>query len=110
MSKLSKPSEVKVSTDYSNSDHALTIHIDGRFDFRALHDFRDSYEKAGHEVEKYVIDLKSSEYLDSSALGMLLTLRDYAGGDNSDIQIINTPSDIKRILYITKLDSLFNIE
>lgn len=103
-------SEMSVSTDYKEKEHELIIHINGRFDFRALHDFRDSYEKTGHSVNKYIIDLENSDYLDSSALGMLLTLRDYAGGDNANIQIINTPADIKRILYITKLDSLFNIE
>jgi anti-anti-sigma factor len=107
---MSKTSEMSVNTDYSEKEHELTIHINGRFDFRALHDFRDSYEKSGHNVDKYVIDLKHSDYLDSSALGMLLTLRDYAGGDDSKIEIVNTPSDIKRILYITKLDSLFNIQ
>lgn len=100
---------VNISTDYESKDHQLVIHIGGRFDFRALNDFRDSYENSGHVVNKYIIDLKQSDYLDSSALGMLLTLRDYAGGENSNIKIINTPSDIKRILYITKLDSLFEI-
>ncbi len=107
---MARTSDMSVATDYSEKNHELTIHINGRFDFRALHDFRDSYEKSGHSVDKYVIDLKNSDYLDSSALGMLLTLRDYAGGDDAQIQIVNTPADIKRILYITKLDSLFNIE
>lgn len=101
---------VDISTDYADKDHELVIHIGGRFDFRALNEFRDSYEKSGHVVNKYVIDLAKSEYLDSSALGMLLTLRDYAGGDNAKIKIVNTPDDIKRILFITKLDSLFDIE
>lgn len=103
-------SEAQITTDYSDNNHELVIHIGGRFDFRALNQFRDSYENPGETVNRYVVDLEKSDYLDSSALGMLLTLRDYAGGDNADIKIINTPEDIKRILYITKLDSLFSIK
>ena len=107
---MGQASGMSVSTDYKEQNHELIIHINGRFDFRALHDFRDSYEKNNQQVDKYTIDLENSDYLDSSALGMLLTLRDYAGGDDAKIQIVNTPADIKRILYITKLDSLFTIE
>lgn len=103
-------SEAKISTDYKSQDNELTIHVGGRFDFRALNEFRDSYEHPGEIVNKYIVDLGGSDYLDSSALGMLLTLRDYAGGENADIKIINTPEDIKRILFITKLDSLFSIK
>lgn len=102
--------DAKIRSEYHDDKHELTIYIGGRFDFRALNDFRDSYEKAGVIVNKYTVDLEESEYLDSSALGMLLTLRDYAGGDNADINIVNTPEDIKRILFITKLDSLFDIK
>lgn len=107
---MSIDNDAKISSEYKDDNNELTIHVGGRFDFRALNDFRDSYEKANGIVNKYTVDLENSEYLDSSALGMLLTLRDYAGGENADINIINTPEDIKRILYITKLDSLFDIK
>ena len=58
----------------------------------------------------YVIDLKESDYLDSSALGMLLALRDYAGGDEANIRIVDSNPDVKKILVITKLDELFVVE
>ena len=107
---MSIASEAQISSEYQCNGEELTIHIGGRFDFRALNDFRECYEQPGEVVSKYVVDLQKSDYLDSSALGMLLTLRDYAGGDDSDIKIVNIPEDIKRILYITRLDSLFGIK
>lgn len=88
----------------------LLIRVEGRFDFSALQNFRNAYEKLDKRVERYVIDLKDSDYLDSSALGMLLALRDYAGGDNANIRIINCKPDVKKILVITKLDELFKLE
>jgi HptB-dependent secretion and biofilm anti anti-sigma factor len=96
----------KASTDGAE----LTITVQGRFDFSALQLFRNTYEKVNPKPTKYIIDLKESDYLDSSALGMLLALRDYAGGDEANIQIINSNPDVKKILVITKLDELFKVE
>ncbi len=98
-----------INANLSNDSSLLTIAVQGRFDFSALQNFRSSYEKVQPKPNKYIIDLRDSEYLDSSALGMLLALRDYAGGDRADISVINCNSDIKKILIITKLDGLFKI-
>lgn len=96
-----------IISNLSNDGSELTIAVQGRFDFSILQNFRSSYEKT--KVAKYLIDLKESEYLDSSALGMLLALRDHAGGDNASISIINCNPDVKKILVITKLDELFTV-
>jgi anti-anti-sigma factor len=55
------------------------------------------------------LDLKETTYLDSSALGMLLLLRDHAGGDDSDIRVVNPNSDVRKILAISNFDKLFDI-
>ncbi|MER2102541.1 MAG: STAS domain-containing protein, partial [Pseudomonas atacamensis] len=62
-----------------------------------------------HKPESIVVDLKEATYLDSSALGMLLLLRDHAGGDESDIRVVNSSSDVKKILAISNFDKLFDI-
>ncbi len=98
-----------ITSNIVNDGDALIISVQGRFDFSSLQNFRNSYEKIIPKPNKYVIDLKESEYLDSSALGMLLALRDYAGGDNSNISVINCNQDVKKILVITKLDELFSV-
>lgn len=98
-----------ITSNLTNDGDALTISVQGRFDFSSLQNFRNSYEIVMPKPNKYVIDLKESEYLDSSALGMLLALRDYAGGDNASISVINCNQDVKKILVITKLDELFSV-
>ncbi|MEJ2668931.1 MAG: STAS domain-containing protein [Gammaproteobacteria bacterium] len=87
----------------------LTIKIQGRFDFSAHQEFRDVYEKTRQVPSSYIVDLKETTYLDSSALGMLLLLRDHAGGDNADIRITNCNPDVKKILAISNFEQLFNI-
>lgn len=95
----------KASTDGSE----LVISIDGRFDFSTHQDFRKAYENEEINPERYVVDMEDTTYLDSSALGMLLLLRDYAGGDTADVKIINCNDDVKKILTISNFEQLFVI-
>ena len=87
----------------------LTIVIQGRFDFGAHQEFRDAYEGASLSPERYIVDLKGTTYLDSSALGMLLLLRDHAGGEHAQIQLLNCNPDVRKILAISNFEQLFQI-
>ena len=87
----------------------LTIVIKGRFDFSSHQLFRDAYERFYKAPDTYIVDLKDTTYLDSSALGMLLLLRDHAGGDESEVRVINSNSDVRKILAISNFDKLFDI-
>ncbi len=59
--------------------------------------------------QRYVVDLKDTTYLDSSALGMLLLLRDHAGGDSAQIRLLNCNPDVRKILAISNFEQLFKI-
>jgi anti-anti-sigma factor len=98
-----------VTSVLSEDSSVLTIAIEGRFDFAAHQEFRSAYEKAG-TPGTYIVDLRKTTYLDSSALGMLLLLRDHAGGDNAQISLINVTADVKKILAISNFDKLFTVE
>ncbi len=94
----------------SVSGDELTISIQGRFDFSAHQDFRRSYEELDAQPVNYCIDMRDTTYLDSSALGMLLLLRDHAGGDTAAVKIVNCSSDVKKILTISNFEQLFTIQ
>lgn len=101
---------MSIKSSISQDGTELTISVQGRFDFSSLQTFRNAYEIDECHPKTYVIDLKESDYLDSSALGMLLALRDHAGGDSADIRVVNCTPDVKKIFMITKLDELFTVE
>ncbi|MBK1872105.1 MULTISPECIES: STAS domain-containing protein [Marinobacter] len=98
-----------IETHRSHDGRSLTIKIEGRFDFSTHQAFRDAYEHGGRDVSGYVVDLSDATYLDSSALGMLLLLRDHAGGDSADIVIQNCNNDVRKILTISNFEQLFTI-
>ncbi|WP_160106517.1 STAS domain-containing protein [Pseudomonas izuensis] len=98
---------MSVISEISPDGQKLTISVKGRFDFAKHQEFRESYEDK--DLAEVVIDLKEATYLDSSALGMLLLLRDHAGGDDADIRVVNSSSDVRKILAISNFDKLFDI-
>jgi anti-anti-sigma factor len=102
-------SRMSVATEVSPDGQKVTISIKGRFDFGTHQEFRESYESIYKKPETYVVDLKDTTYMDSSALGMLLLLRDYAGGDDAEVLVINSNSDVRKILAISNFDKLFDI-
>ncbi|MBD8237192.1 MULTISPECIES: STAS domain-containing protein [Pseudomonas fluorescens group] len=100
---------MSVESEVSLDGKKLTIAIKGRFDFGSHQDFRGAYECFYKVPESYVVDLKDTTYMDSSALGMLLLLRDHAGGDDAQVTVINSNSDVRKILAISNFDKLFDI-
>lgn len=101
---------MSIKAELSEDKKQLTITVEGRFDFSLLQSFKETYDSLEPQPEAYIVDLKQSDYLDSSALGMLLALRDYAGGESANIRIINCNAEVKKILLVTKLDELFKVE
>jgi HptB-dependent secretion and biofilm anti anti-sigma factor len=100
---------MSVGSHLSADGKVLTISINGRFDFSAHQAFRDSYEKLSPTPNDIVVDMVETTYLDSSALGMLLLLRDHAGGDSANIKLANCNEDIRKILTISNFEQLFTI-
>lgn len=95
-----------VETDFSQDGKQLTIKVKGRFDFGKHQEFRDAYER--RQPDSVIVDLKEATYLDSSALGMLLLLRDHVGGE-PDIRVVHASPDVRKILAISNFDKLFDI-
>ncbi|MDN3649365.1 STAS domain-containing protein [Reinekea marina] len=93
----------------TTTDSTIIIKVSGRFDFSSHQEFRQIYETVSDDIKSYTVDMAEATYLDSSALGMLLLMRDHAGGDNSQIDIINCNDDVKKILTISNFGQLFNI-
>jgi anti-anti-sigma factor len=98
-----------ITSTVSADGNQVTIYIQGRFDFSSHQEFRAAYEKLPKTPTHFRVDLQGTSYLDSSALGMLLLLRDFAGGDKANIEIVNCSSDVKKILTISNFEQLFTI-
>lgn len=95
---------MRQSVRVSRSADVVTIAITGRFDFNCHQDFRKSYEGLARS-DRLTIDLADTEYMDSSALGMLLILRDSV----ETVRLANPRPGVRKILDIAHFGSLFEI-
>ena len=88
-----------------------TIKLDGRFDFNTHREFRSAYEPliTDAAARGVVVDFSGVDYLDSSALGMLLMLRDKMGGANKDVALTGVRGNVKQVLDIANFGKLFQI-
>jgi len=91
-----------------NGSH-VTIHVEGRFDFSLHKAFREAYQPHTGANVRFDVDLSRTEYLDSSSLGMLLLLRDHAGGDTARVRLCNPSAEVEKILRIANFGELFEI-
>lgn len=92
------------------NDDTVNITIAGRFDFSCHKEFRDAYRNTpAGSGKKFIIDMSQTEYIDSSALGMLLLLREHAGSEQGSVHLKGCRNDVKDILKVSNFDKLFEI-
>ncbi len=101
---------MSITSTVSNNGNKVTIAVSGKFDFQLYDDFRSAYVDTQGVGVEYVVDLSGADYLDSSALGMLLLLREHAGGEGARIRIVNASSEVRKILDVANFGKLFDIE
>ncbi|NMP31382.1 STAS domain-containing protein [Thalassotalea sp. M1531] len=93
-----------------DSARDLTIAIDDRFDFSLHQLFRDSYSGAEETGTVFTLDLSKTSYMDSSALGMILLLKDHAEKVSGKVIIKNPSDSVAKILEIAQFHRLMTIE
>ncbi|WP_421620772.1 STAS domain-containing protein [Alkalilimnicola ehrlichii] len=87
----------------------LVLEILGRFDFGLHKPFRRAYRgRAG--LDTYRVDLRQAESMDSSALGMLLLLREHASGQGARVVLHHCQEEVDEILRTANFQKLFEIE
>lgn len=100
---------VKIRVQQNEKDgQVLNIDLSGKLDISSYGEF-GAYKSYLEGSGKIVLDMSELEYLDSSALGMLLMLRERAGGPAANIEIVNCSPTIFKILSTVKFDKIFNL-
>lgn len=101
---------MSITANINDEKNALVITVPGRFDFSKHNEFRKAYKDIKMESGVYEIDLHSTDYLDSSALGMMLMLKEVADSNSSVVKITHANDELREILRIASFEKLFVIE
>jgi len=93
------------------NNNTVTISIRGHFAFHAHKDFKGAYQKylSDPKIGHIIINLAGIEYLDSSALGMLLVLRELAEASKKSLTLSKPSPLTERTFDIANFDKMFTI-
>jgi anti-anti-sigma factor len=91
----------------ADDNDTITIHISGRFDYRLIKDFQQLLSRS---PRIWVVDLTGTDYVDSSALGMLLLLRERVNGDAQRVVLRGVHGQPRDVLAMAKFDRMFKVD
>ena len=94
---------------FSANGNRLTIAVGEKFDFGKVQEFRSAYSSDSDDVTAVVIDLQRTQYMDSSALGMLLNMQKSMSDKVTSFSIINCSEQVSKILSIARFDKKFTL-
>ncbi|VAW53071.1 hypothetical protein MNBD_GAMMA06-1936 [hydrothermal vent metagenome] len=101
---------MSVNQEVSKDGKKVCISISGRFDYKVSQVFRDSYRcLPAQDCVSYYVNLSDAVYMDSSALGMLLLLREHAKCHGGSVFIECPSKQINDILKVANFEQLFTI-
>lgn len=84
----------------------VTLTIVGRFDHRLVVELKQVFAMS---PRLWIIDLSRVDYVDSSALGALLLLRELVGNDPQRVHLCGACGHTKVVLTMAKFDRLFKM-
>ena len=102
---------MSIGQNVSDDGRTVKINIKGRFDYKVSMEFRNAYRHVpGRDGIAYYVDLRDVDYMDSSALGMLLLLREHAKCRGGEVIIEHPNEPVDKILKVAKFEQLFTID
>lgn len=101
---------MSVSSNISQENNKVNIVVNDRFDFSLHQQFRDAYSQCTAQNYNYALDLSKTEYMDSSALGMILLLKDHVDMYEGKLVILNPSDTVNKILTIAQFHRLMCIK
>ena len=91
--------------------HTAKIMLAGHFDFNAHRDFRQACDDALalSGIRELLLDFEKVDYIDSSALGMLLLLREKSSNADISVVLLHCSGTVRQVLDVACFGKLFTI-
>lgn len=89
----------------------VTLAMVGQFDFGSHRDFRRAGEAClkAQDATEIELNLSGVDYLDSSALGMMLLLQEKATGQGKKVFLMNVRGEVLKTLQTANFDKFFSV-
>ena len=100
---------------FINNEHHLVFQLEGHLIMSNSDQVKNKIKEKLNEhksllKEKPVIlDFQSLEFLDSTGIGVIISVFKYLNENKGHLKVINAQGPVKKIMEITKLDSIVSI-
>jgi len=91
-------------------NNTINIVVTQQFDYSLHQAFRDAYRNEAEPNVTFRVDLSKATYMDSSALGMILLLKEHAEKKGGKVVISKPNESVYKILKIANFDQFVTIE
>jgi anti-sigma B factor antagonist len=99
-----------MSFDVKKQNDVTVIDVEGQL---IVGNRQELKQKVMEELEtgarKFLIDFSSTGYIDSSGLGVLVSLSKKIREQGGELRLANLNEDLRTLFELTKLDTLFHI-
>lgn len=97
-------------TKIENCENYQKISLTGDLDVYSEEEFKKFIDEKIDANKDIIFDLEKLDYLDSTGLGMFMTVYNMQKSRDKKVKIINSKENIKKLFKITDLYDLFAME
>ena len=91
-------------------DGVLVVDVEGQLIVGNRQELKQKVlEELNNGERKFVVDFEKTGYIDSSGLGVLVSLSKKVREQGGELRLANLNEDLKTLFELTKLDTLFHI-
>ena len=99
-----------MSFSFSEIGGVTVVHVDGELIVGNRGDLKTGVlERLAGGARKFVVDFSDSTYIDSSGLGVLVSLSKKIREADGALRLAGLNEDLRTLFELTKLDTLFTI-
>ena len=93
-----------------NDDNNLIAELSGDLDINVVDDFRDDILNKIDGSKDIILDIKNLDYIDSTGLGVVMTIYKEAIEKGRTLKVKNAKRNIYKLFKITELDEILGME
>lgn len=97
---------MNITKKKTNNGNTVTFCLPKKINFELNAEFKELY-MTEKESKMLVLDMNKTKYIDSSALGMMLQLKEFADSCKSTVSVKNANNNVLQTLYAAHFDKLF---
>jgi anti-sigma B factor antagonist len=92
------------------SDDLVTVVINGDIEMMTIKNFKEKLFEIGHNIDKHIeIDLSNVDYIDSSGVGVLISLLKLQKKKGKELYIHKVSAKVLNVLKLSSLSDVFEM-